>query len=171
MKNVQLDHSGHRPAPRRFALCFLAHDIGIAMNVGSLFRIADALGVEAIHLSGSSPVPPDGKIRKTSRATEQHVPFTYGKDPLEIVRRLKEDGWRIVSLELTTASIDVRRLAVAEGERICLILGSENRGVCQELLDASDVTVHIPMLGRNSSMNVATACAIATYEIVRRFLE
>ena len=140
----------------------------MALNVGALFRIADALGVEHLHLSGSSPVPPDPKIRKTSRSAERHVDWSYAADPLETVAALKAQGWRIVSLELSTRSVPLHQLDVASGDRICLVVGAESTGVCQALLDASDATVHIPMRGHNSSMNVANACAIATYEIARR---
>lgn len=139
------------------------------MNVGSVFRIADALGVEMIHLTGRSAVPPNRKLRKTSRAAEQHVSFRHDADPLPVLHELKSCGYRIISLELTSASIDIRDLPVAATDRICLVLGSENRGVSQALLDVSEQTVHIPMLGAHSSMNVATACAIATFEIIRAF--
>jgi len=170
MQNVQLTHAQHRPTPVTLPVCFLAHDIDIPLNVGTLFRIADALGVERIHLSGASPVPPDPKIRKTSRSTEDHVAWSYAADPLQTVAALKAAGYRIVALELTTLSVDIRALPVASADRICLVLGSENRGVCQELLDVCDATAHIPMFGQNSSMNVGNACAIATFELVRRFL-
>ncbi len=165
--NRQLDHSSHR-ATGTLPLRLLAHDVDIALNVGALFRIADALGVEHLHLSGSSPRPPDPKIRKTSRSAERHVAWSYADDPLATVATLKAEGWRIVSLELSTASIPLDALALAPGARVCLVVGAESTGVCQALLDASDVTVHIPMRGHNSSMNVANACAIATYEIARR---
>ena len=151
-------------------LCFLAHDVELGLNIGHLFRIADALGVERIYLSGRSAVPPDSKIRTTSRSAEKYVPFVYEANPLEIVDRLKREAYEIISLEITSSSIDIIELAIAKSQRVCLILGAENAGVSQELLDASDQTVHIPMRGQNSSMNVATACAIATYEIVRRYL-
>jgi len=165
--NPQLDHSSHRgagPLPLRL----LAHDMDDALNVGALFRIADALGVAHVHLSGTSPVPPDAKIRKTSRSAERHVAWSYEADPLATVAALKAQGWRIVSLELSTQSVDLRDLGVATDDRICQVVGAENTGVCQALLDLSDATVHIPMRGHNSSMNVANACAIATYEIARR---
>ena len=158
--NRQLEHSSHRgagPLPLRF----LANDVDIALNVGALFRIADALGVEHVHLSGSSPRPPDPKIRKTSRSAERHVAWSHAADPLETVAALKAEGWRIVSLELSTASIPLDMLALAPDARVCLVVGAENAGVCQALLDASDATVHIPMRGHNSSMNVANACAIS----------
>jgi tRNA G18 (ribose-2'-O)-methylase SpoU len=165
--NLQLDHSSHRgaaPLPLRL----LAHDVDIALNVGALFRIADALGVEHVHLSGASPRPPDAKIRKSSRSAERHVAWSHAADPLQTVATLKVQGWRLVSLELSTQSIPLHTLAVTPGDRICLIVGAETTGVCQALLDVSDATVHIPMRGHNSSMNVASACAIATYEIARR---
>ena len=165
--NLQLEHSSHRAAAP-LPLRFLAHDVDIALNVGALFRIADALGVAHVHLSGASPLPPDPKIRKTSRSAERHVSWSHAVDPLETVATLKAQGWRIVSLELSTQSIPLQELAVAPGDRICLVVGAENTGVCQALLDASDATVHIPMRGHNSSMNVANACAIAVYEIARR---
>ena len=167
-KNRQLEHLQHQPSGRRYPVCFLAHDIGIPSNIGSLFRIADALGVERIHLSGSSPVPPNSKIRKTSRSTEMSVPFGFDQQPLNVIERLKSEGYTIISLEITSSSTDISDLVIAAGEKICLIVGSENQGVSHDLLDRSDKTVHIPMLGRNSSMNLATACAIATFEIIKR---
>jgi tRNA G18 (ribose-2'-O)-methylase SpoU len=168
MDTRQFAHGDHTPTGLKIPVCFLAHDIDVPMNVGSLFRIADALGIERIFLTGSSPVPPNTKIRKTSRATEKYVPYAREEDPLAVVEALRAAGYRIVSLELTTASIDIRRFHVSPEDRICLILGSEDSGISQSLLNASDIAVHIPMLGHNSSMNVATACAIASFEISKR---
>lgn len=146
-------------------MCYLAHDLDAPMNVGSIFRVADALGVEKIYLTGRSAVPPDSKLRKASRATEKHVPFGHAADPLPILQELKAGGYRIISLERTSASIDVRELQTCASDRICLVLGSENAGVSRFLLDLSEQAVHIPMLGQNSSMNVAVACAIATFAL------
>ena len=167
MKNTQLDHARHRPAAAPLPLRVLAHDLELAANVGTLFRIADALGVERLHLSGTTPRPPDARLRKAARSTDAHVAWEHGTDPLATLAALRAAGWRIVCLELTTCSVDVRTLPVAPGERLCLVLGAENTGVAQALLDASDATVHIPMRGRNSSMNVASACAIALFELSR----
>lgn len=168
MKNIQLDHTHHENSYKKFPLSFLAHDMDIPMNVGSLFRIADALGVEKIYLTGNSIIPPNSKIKKTARSTEKYVPFSYEKNPIQVVEHLKAAGYRIISLELTNVSIDIRELDAKPNDKICLVIGSENKGVCQELLNVSDETVHIPMLGFNSSMNVAAACSIATFEILRR---
>ncbi len=169
MQNQQLDHSQHQSANRTFPLCFIAHNIDDPMNIGSLFRIADALGVEKIWLSGTSPQPPHSKIKKTSRSCEKYVAWAYHPQPFEVITQLKAEGYLIVSLEISSASIDIRDLPLSGHEKVALVLGSENEGVSQALLDVSDVTAHIPMLGQNSSMNVANACAIATFELLRRF--
>src|SRR4051812_46256339 len=121
MKNAQLDHAQHRPAAAPLPRRVLAHDLELAANVGMLFRIADALGVERLHLSGTTPRPPDVRLRRAARAPEAHVPWEHGADPLATIAVLKTAGWRIVSLELTTASIDVRSLPVAPGARLCLV--------------------------------------------------
>lgn len=170
MENIQSNHNHHHAKNSTVPVCFLAHNIQTPMNIGSLFRIADALGVEKIYLSGNSPVPPDSKIRKTSRATENCVAYSYEENPLDIVKRLSLEGYTIISLEITSSSIDLNALSLSSDEKICLILGSERSGVCQELLDVSNITIHIPMMGINSSMNVASACSIATYEITKRYL-
>jgi len=169
MANIQSDHDQHHSTLIKHPLCFLGHDIDVPMNVGSLFRIADALGVEKIYLSGTSIVPPNRKIKKTSRSTEKYVPYVYEKDPVRIIKTLKSSGYTIVSLEMTSASIDIKNLDVSKNEKVCLILGSEDTGVNQTLLALSDITIHIPMLGENSSMNVAVACSIAAFEITRQY--
>jgi len=165
--NIQLDHNSHKAKMQTHFFCLLAHNISSPENIGSLFRIADALGLEKIYLSGNSPIPPNPKIKKTSRSTEKYVPFEYLRDAFGIVSGLKKEGYIIISLEITSSSIDIRKIKIKSDEKICLILGSENEGINQDLLDISDHTVHIPMHGQNSSMNVATACAIACWEMMK----
>ncbi len=166
MNNIQLEHMQHGEKRASFPLCFLVHDLEGPENIGSVFRIADAMGVEEVILTGGSAVPPHRKIRKTSRSTEKTVPYVVEVDPLRVIGLLKAEGYVIISLEITSSSIDIRNLDIPVGAKVCLVLGSENVGVSQDLLDVSDHTVHIPMYGANSSMNVAMACAIASFTLV-----
>ena len=129
MENLQLDHNKHIANSTKHPLSILAHDIAKPWNVGSIFRIADAFGIEKIYLSGSSPVPPNVKIRKTSRATDTRVPYNYEHNPVDLVIRLKSEGYTILSLEITTSSIDIRKLSISKNEKILLILGSEKSGI------------------------------------------
>ena len=73
----------------------------IPMNVGSLFRIADMFAIQKIYLSGNSPVPPNRKIRKTSRGADAYVPFSYETDPLSLLQTLKKEGFKIKAVHET----------------------------------------------------------------------
>jgi len=169
LKDYQLSHHETQRTIKKYPLCLLANDFFVPMNVGSLFRIADAFGVEKIYLCGDSPIPPNKKINKTARATVKAVDYEYQEIALETVNKLKKDGYTIVSLEITKHSIDIQDFEVRPADKICLIIGAESNGVAQELLEASDAVVHIPMFGQNSSMNVATATSVAVFEIVKNY--
>ncbi|MGV6852192.1 MAG: TrmH family RNA methyltransferase [bacterium] len=166
----QLSHHQFIHKKNKFPLSLLAHDFNHPANVGSLFRLADALGIEQLFLSGSTPQPPSRKIRKTSRGCENHVPYTYSSSPTNLIHSLKILGYRIICLEITTNSIPLSELQVKPLQKICLIPGSENHGVPQSLLDLADDCILIPMFGNNSSMNVSIACAIASYEIIQQLI-
>lgn len=163
----QLKHDEVDNAKQQFSISIIAHNINRPANVGSLFRLADALGVEQIYLTGTTLVPPNRKINKTSRSTEKYVPFQYVSNPIEVVKRLQLEGYEIVSLEITNTSISVDEYCRKQHKKIALIIGSEIVGVEDELLKLSDAIIHIPMFGENSSLNVAMATGIAVYEIVK----
>lgn len=166
-QDTQLRHHQHQPK-MAFALRYLLHDIDSPGNVGSFFRLADALGVEHIHLSGRSPVPPNAKLRRLSRSAEKYVPFDYQGDALGVLSELKAQGYKVISLEITEKSKPLASLVLPADTKVCLILGSENTGIAEQLLAASDEVYHIPMQGMNSSMNVASACAIASYQLTQQ---
>ena len=168
---MQLEHSVHQANAARLPLCLLAHNLASPENVGSLFRLADALAVEKLYLCGDTPCPPNRRMHKVSRATVDAVAWQKVEQPVELLQQLKQAGYRIISLELTTASVDLAELTLQASDKVCLIVGAEKHGVAQQLLDASDCCVHIPMRGRNSSMNVAMACAIAAYEITQQMVK
>jgi tRNA G18 (ribose-2'-O)-methylase SpoU len=169
MKHIQLDHSKYHFPSQKFPLCFLLDNIHLSANIGSLFRIADALGVEKIYLTGLSSVSANTKFKKASRSTEKFVDYAYEENTLDLAARLKNEGYCIIGLEITSSSISIQKMSFAKDQKICLVIGSEDIGVSQNLLEACDSVVHIPMFGQNSSMNVGTACAIATFEIIRNF--
>ena len=86
----------------------------------------------------------------------------------EFIQNLKNDGVLIVALELCDNSIPIEEIILPDNAEVCLILGEENYGVNPELLSAADMIGHIPMQGHNSSMNVASACAIAAYSLINK---
>ncbi|PCI07659.1 MAG: RNA methyltransferase [Gammaproteobacteria bacterium] len=171
-ENTQLTHGDHHPSNKKFPLHILANNITGPLNVGSLFRLCDALGIEKLYLCGDTATPPNVKINKTSRSTEKHVDYESGKNAEKIVLNLKEQNFIIVSLEITSKSVALNSVTfnalIQNDKSICLIVGSESSGVSEALLTLSDITVHIPMHGKNSSMNVISAASIACYTIINQ---
>ena len=169
--NIQLTHADYKPSGMKFPLSIIANDISSTTNVGSLFRLCDALGVEKLYLCGDTAVPPNSKISKTSRSTEKYVNYESGLNAETLVKKLKESGSLIISLEITSSSLAINSDQFAKNiskkSPVCLVLGSENAGVSKSLLSLSDISAHIPMYGNNSSMNVISAASIACFEIIR----
>lgn len=170
---MQVTHDQHRAlaVAKKYPLRFMLLDIELPENVGSLFRLADALGVEHLHLCGSTLAPPNAKLRKVARNTDRHVAFSYGQNAIELVQTLKSEGWLVVSLEYCTNSTELGLFTVPENAKVCVVLGAEKYGINEAVLRESDAVVHIPMLGENSSMNVANAAAICAYELSRQLKE
>ncbi len=164
-RNRQLIHKDHQVGRERFPLTLLLDGICDAANVGAIFRLADALGVERLLLCGNTVSPPNRRLTRTARSADKVVLYERCDDLNATLLHLREQGYCFVALELTAQSVDLKDVDFSRAGKICLILGAEQQGVSQPLLEIADQTVHIPMLGQNSSMNVAAACAIAVYEI------
>ncbi|HKU38873.1 MAG TPA: TrmH family RNA methyltransferase [Polyangiales bacterium] len=169
-QNRQLGHADHQPARALRPLCIVAEHVALPANVGSLFRIADAFGVEKLYLTAGSAVPPHPKLHKTARSCERAVAWEYRESAAELVATLRAEGYCIVCLERSTHSRDLRGFDARGIAKLALLVGSEKRGVSAELLSAADHTLHIRMLGQNSSLNLATACAIGVFELSRHQL-
>lgn len=144
----------------------LAHNIRSLWNVGSLFRTCDGIGVEKLYLTGYTGRPPRKEITKVAIGAEEFVPWEHCDEPMHVVEDLKKQGFQIVSLEQTVDSIPIKDFKPKYP--LCLILGNEIAGVRDDLLEASDAVVEIPMLGQKESFNVAVAAGIALHRLSYR---
>ncbi len=111
--------------------------------------------------------PPRKEISKTALGACDVVPWEYHKKSTDTIKKLKSEGVQIVALELTNES--QRYTNIKYESPVCLVLGNEIDGVSDEALELCDAAVDIQMLGRANSLNVATACGIAVYEILRQY--
>jgi 23S rRNA (guanosine2251-2'-O)-methyltransferase len=136
-------------------------------NVGSIFRTADGAGLRHLHLAGITPTPVHPKVRKTALGAETSIEWTYYRNSLEAVNRLKASGYRIWALENGPRSGSVFDPA-GPGEHfepILLIVGNELAGVDPGLLSVCDRILNLPMLGTKTSLNVVVAFGIAVYQL------
>lgn len=165
----QLTHYTTRFKKRVFPITLVGDNVSNATNIGSLFRIADAFGVERLVFGGNT-IPMGRRMTKSSRATEKIVPFEVVANAETVVRALKEDGHQIISLEITDNSVPLHSYQFSLDKRIVLVIGDENFGVSESILALSDQVIHIDMYGQNSSMNVVQATNIFLYEITKQLL-
>jgi tRNA G18 (ribose-2'-O)-methylase SpoU len=134
-------------------------------NVGSIFRTSDAAGVEKIYLCGITGIPPRAEIHKAALGAERVVPWEYSKNSVELISRLKNEGFHIVALEHT----DGRQFYHVAHYTfpLCLVVGHEITGISDEVIALADQAIEIPMAGIKQSLNVAVAYGIAIYEIAK----
>lgn len=140
-------------------------NIRSAYNVGSIFRTADATGCAMLHICGLSAYPPNLKLEKTALGAIESVPWKYYKNTQEALSQLQKQNIPIFAIEKTQNSADYT--STTYPDPLALILGHEIHGVSEFALDAADKIIHIPMHGKKSSLNVATAAGIILYEVIR----
>ncbi|MBP2703827.1 TrmH family RNA methyltransferase [Microbispora sp. RL4-1S] len=160
----RLNRTWRRTTEGRLAL--ILESVTGPFNIGSIFRTAAAFGVDTVWLAGNATPPTNPKAQKTAlgtdRLVEWHEPVPVG----EAVRAAKEDGYRVVAVELT-GDADPLHEAKLDGD-VCLLLGGEDHGCSPASLEAADAAAYIPQVGRVGSINVAVAAAIALAETRRR---
>ena len=138
-------------------------DVRSEMNVGSVFRTADAFIVEHIALCGITATPPKHEIHKTALGAEDSVAWSYHKTALEAVQQLRNQGYTICSIEQVHGSVSLEEFAIEPGKKYALVLGNEVKGVSQAVVDASDCCIEIPQHGTKHSLNIACSAAIVMW--------
>jgi 23S rRNA (guanosine2251-2'-O)-methyltransferase len=146
-------------------------DIRSAINVGAIFRTADAVGISKIYLVGCTPRPNDqfGRVQKdiakSALGSETWIPWEYKKDLNLLIKKLKKDNFEIVALEQDPNSIDYRNFK--KTKNIAIILGPEVSGLDKRVLKICDKIIEIPMYGKKESLNVSVACGVVLFRILK----
>lgn len=144
----------------------VAHNVRSILNVGALFRTADALGFGAVYLCGYTPGPdthPE-KMAKTALGAQQSMAWHRWPGELEgLTRELRTQGYIVVALEQHETAVDVHDAHI--DVPFALVVGNEVEGLVMSH-NVFDEVVHIPMYGKKESLNVAIAFGIAGYQLL-----
>ena len=138
------------------------------MNVGSVFRTADAFLIERIILCGITPQPPKSEIHKTALGAEESVYWEYHPVTMDAISKLKNEGYMICSIEQVHDSVSLECFSYDSGQKIAIVMGNEVKGVSQEVVDASDLCVEIPQHGTKHSLNLSCCAAIVMWHCFSR---
>jgi len=147
-------------------------NIRSTFNVGSIFRTADGVGIQKVHLCGITPPPSNLKVQKTSLGAEKTVGYEVHPNSVAFVKSKRESGYVILGLEKTSSSIPIFELENAnDSSPVLLIVGNEITGIDPDVLTLCDYQIHLPMLGLKNSYNVAIAFSIAAYLLLENNFE
>jgi tRNA G18 (ribose-2'-O)-methylase SpoU len=148
---------------RRATRLAVLEGVGDHENLGALFRNAAAFGVDGVLLG---PGCSDPLYRRSVRVSMGHVlavPFAPLQPWPGGLKWLRDQGFRV--LALTPNGPALLRDELGAGDRVAVLLGSEGPGLTTDAIEASDAAVRIPMVSGVDSLNVATAGAVAFYEL------
>ncbi|MFA5022890.1 MAG: TrmH family RNA methyltransferase [Candidatus Paceibacterota bacterium] len=145
-------------------------DIRSSLNVGSIFRTADACGINKIYLTGYTPAPidkfgrADKQIAKTALGAEKSIAWEKADDILKLLTKLKKDGFYLIAVEQDKNSVDYKKVKL-KGKTV-FIFGNEVDGLSKNILKKCDVIVEIPMKGDKESLNVSVSAGVALFRIL-----
>ncbi|HVM64755.1 MAG TPA: TrmH family RNA methyltransferase [Acidimicrobiales bacterium] len=136
------------------------------VNVGSIVRVAAAYGASPLWLAGATASPDHPGARKTALGTDRFVDVVEGVTAGDAIGAARAEGFQVVGVELATGATPLHELPLAAD--VCVVVGNEDHGLSSAALAACDVLAYLPLVGKVGSLNVATATAIALYEVRRR---
>ncbi|MDR0307838.1 MAG: RNA methyltransferase [Chitinispirillales bacterium] len=151
-------------ALKKNPLYIILDNLRSAFNVGSIFRLCDAMRVSGLFLCGYTAYPPHLKLDKTSLGTIDYVPWKKFDTTVQAVIYLKEQGIAVWAAETTSSSIPYTNSRYPSP--LGIVFGNEALGVSREVLDLCDELVEIPLHGFKNSINVAASCAVIGFAAI-----
>ena len=136
-------------------------------NIGSFFRLADALNAQKICLCGPVVTPPNLKIHRASIGTWKWVCWQHFPDTIDCLLKLKKDGYTIYACEQAKNSVIYTKTKYKFP--LVIVAGNENTGISSNVLKLCDQIIEVPMYGINKSLNVLLATAIIGYQALSSF--
>lgn len=135
-------------------------------NLGALLRVAETAGVTGVVLPAHRAARISPSVTKAAAGAIEYVQIAQVGGLPNALSSLKESGVWTVGLDMD-ADTSIYDLAVAT-EPVALVVGAEGKGLSKLVRERCDVVASIPMRGRLDSLNVATAGAVACFEVLRR---
>ena len=158
-------HERHKPPTaldRPRELVVACAPLKSAVNLSRIVRAAGVCGVIRVVAAGHVKLD-----RKIARDGADAVELESHRSLAPALKKLRDEGYRLVGLEQTTNSRSLYEFAF--DRRTCLVVGNERLGLTDDLLALLDAVVEIPVYGLPYSHNVATATAIALYEYCKQY--
>ena len=166
LKNNELERISIKQfkAAKKTPIILILDNIRSALNVGSIFRTADAFLIKKIILCGITACPPNKEIQKAALGSTETVDWVKTSETLKTVKDLKEKGYHIIAVEQTEDSTYLQSTEKHE-KPIALIFGNEVKGVSQQVINISNQIIEIPQFGTKHSLNISVSAGIVIWEM------
>jgi tRNA G18 (ribose-2'-O)-methylase SpoU len=165
----QHSHTTTPFSKNKFPLIVLCDGLSSPANVGGLFRVCEAFGVEQILFYNGNIDISSSRLKRTARETYKSVDYAICSDVNTTLMELMKKGYDVIALEISEISIPSERITL-DKNAVVLIIGNERCGISEEVLALASKHMHIEMYGENSSMNVVQATGIALYTLVNKLV-
>ncbi len=171
MRKLSMQELG-RPTREQFLqhkkhqVVLVLDNIRSGLNVGSIFRTADAFAIEKLILCGITPRPPHREILKTSLGATETVHWEHVEDTVQACENLRDNGYHIWPVEQTDSSITLDALPAGTGTPEAFVFGNEVNGISAAVLDILDQSIEIPQYGTKHSLNVAVSVGVVLWHVL-----
>lgn len=133
-------------------------------NLGTIFRTAEAAGVDAILVGKGTVDIYNPKVVRSSMSSLLRQKISFYEDPIDLCDKLRAKGFKVIVSVLEGAEC---YREVDYPKKLALVIGNEAQGVDRGFVERADLKVYIDMQGQIESLNVSVAAAILLYEIRR----
>lgn len=138
----------------------VGYNIKTPENVGSIIRLADNIACEKVLFITNDNTMRETKIKKTASSSFNSIDWKFCKLS-DLENEIPPDYYKI-AIETSSDSLSIYKTELPK--KIVFIIGNEIAGIANELLDKCDKIIHIPVFGKNTSLNVSHALAISVFE-------
>jgi TrmH family RNA methyltransferase len=150
-------------SPRLVAVLVGASDPG---NLGTVIRVADAAGADAVILAGDAVDPHNGKCVRASAGSLFHLPIARHRDLAEVLDAARAAGLTMLAAD-AGGELNLDDAGDVLAGPVTWLFGGEAHGLPAEVVAAADHRVAVPIHGRAESLNLATAAAVCLYASAR----
>jgi tRNA G18 (ribose-2'-O)-methylase SpoU len=154
-----------KDAPK-LPLILILDNLRSAFNVGSIIRTAECLNIESVWFCGYTPQPDHPKVKNTAMGTQDKINWQYLEQTEQAIFKAKESNYQIIALETVENAVSIYEYKFPS--KTALVLGNEALGISENIIKLCDKYISLPISGWKNSLNVATACAVACFEIYRQ---
>ena len=139
-----------------------------ALNVGSVFRTADAFAIQHLYLCGITAQPPHREILKTAIGATESVNWTHEPDIVSLINQLKKERYQILAIEQAEGSKALQNFECKNDQKYAVIFGNEVKGVSEEAMQNIDICLEVPQLGTKHSLNISVCAGLVLWDFFKQ---